>query len=71
MADVVRARISSGEYPPHFLISEVQLAREFDVNRDTIRKTTQALRDAGLISTTPGMGSFVEERPKPAGEGES
>ncbi|WP_414169825.1 GntR family transcriptional regulator [Streptoverticillium reticulum] len=62
IADVIRTRIKTGEYPPHFLISEVQLAREFSVNRDTMRKTTKALREEGLISTTSGMGSFVEER---------
>ncbi|MER6093600.1 winged helix-turn-helix domain-containing protein [Streptomyces bluensis] len=61
IADVLRARITSSEYPPHTLISEVQLEREFGVARTTIRKATAALRDAGLITTTPGMGSFVAE----------
>ncbi|MHA7959291.1 GntR family transcriptional regulator [Streptomyces sp. L500] len=65
IADVIRTRIESGEYPPHYLISEVQLAREFGVNRDTMRKTTRALRDEGLITTTSGMGSFVEDRGRP------
>lgn len=59
IADVLRARIASGELPPRSLISEVQLEAEFDVARGTVRKATAALREEGLIVTTPGMGSFV------------
>ncbi len=59
--DVLRARITSGEYPPRTLISEVQLEAEFDVARGTVRKATAALREEGLIITTPGMGSFVAD----------
>ncbi|MEU3188673.1 winged helix-turn-helix domain-containing protein [Streptomyces sp. NPDC006923] len=59
IAAVIRDRITSGEYPPMHLISEVRLEDEFDVARGTIRKATAALRDEGLITTTPGMGSFV------------
>ncbi|MFJ8723436.1 GntR family transcriptional regulator [Streptomyces sp. NPDC003328] len=62
IVDVLRARIVSGEYPPRTLISEVQLESEFGVARGTVRKATAALRDEGLIVTTPGMGSFVAER---------
>ncbi|MCX3058563.1 GntR family transcriptional regulator [Streptomyces beihaiensis] len=62
IADVVRRRIASGEYPPRHLVSEVQLESEFGVARTTVRKATAALRDEGLISTTPGMGSFVSDR---------
>lgn len=61
IAEVLRARITSGEYPPRRLISEVQLEAEFGVARGTIRKATAALRDEGLIVTTPGMGSFVAD----------
>ncbi|GIH46134.1 hypothetical protein Mro03_13130 [Microbispora rosea subsp. rosea] len=59
--EVVRARIESGEYPPRYLISEVQMEGEFGVARVTIRKVTAKLRDDGLIVTTPGMGSFVAQ----------
>lgn len=62
IADVIRARIESGEYPPRTLISEVRMEQEFYVARTTIRKVTRALREEGLITTTPGMGSFVAER---------
>lgn len=61
IADVVRQRIASGEYPPRSLISEVRMEQEFGVARVTVRKVTAALRTEGLITTTPGMGSFVAE----------
>ncbi|MFC6064844.1 GntR family transcriptional regulator [Streptomyces ochraceiscleroticus] len=38
IADVIRSRIASGEYPPHHLISEAQMEREFGVARVTVRK---------------------------------
>ncbi|MBZ6475623.1 GntR family transcriptional regulator [Streptomyces griseocarneus] len=59
IADVIRHRIATGEYPPNHLISEVRMEQEFDVARVTVRKVTAALRKEGLIVTTPGMGSFV------------
>ncbi|MEV7777652.1 GntR family transcriptional regulator [Kitasatospora sp. NPDC088351] len=62
IAELLRARIASGEYPPRHLISEVQLESELGVNRKTVRKATDALRTEGLITTTPGMGSFVTDR---------
>lgn len=62
IADIIRRRIESGEYPPKTLISEVQMEAEFDVARVTIRKVTSCLREEGLIITTPGMGSFVADR---------
>ncbi|PBC83845.1 regulatory protein, gntR family [Streptomyces sp. 2224.1] len=62
IADVIRARIADGTYPPRHLISEVRMEQEFGVARVTIRKVTAALREEGLIVTTPGMGSFVTQR---------
>ncbi|MEU1373241.1 GntR family transcriptional regulator [Streptomyces triculaminicus] len=59
IADVIRRRIATGEYPPNHLISETRLEQEFDVARVTVRKVTAALREEGLIVTTHGMGSFV------------
>lgn len=63
IADVLRTRIASGQYPPRTMISEVRLEQEFGVARTTVRKVTAALRAEGLITTTPGMGSFVAEPP--------
>ncbi|MGW8970391.1 GntR family transcriptional regulator [Streptomyces platensis] len=62
IADVIRTRIADGTYPPRQLISEVRMEQEFGVARVTVRKVTAALREEGLIVTTPGMGSFVTER---------
>ncbi|MFB7936051.1 GntR family transcriptional regulator [Streptomyces sp. NPDC056049] len=62
IADVIRERIAAGELPPRALVSEVQLEAEFGVARTTVRKATAALREEGLITTTPGMGSFVAEQ---------
>ncbi|WP_206330131.1 GntR family transcriptional regulator [Streptomyces telluris] len=59
IAEVIRQRIASGEYPVNHLISETQLEQEFGVARGTVRKVKTALRDEGLIITTPGLGSFV------------
>ncbi|GGR14475.1 hypothetical protein GCM10010219_19100 [Streptomyces netropsis] len=59
IADVIRRRIATGEYPPRHMISEGRLEQEFGVARITVRKVTAALREEGLIVTTPGMGSFV------------
>lgn len=62
IADVLRTRITSGELPPRTLVSEVQMEAEFGVARGTVRKVTAALREEGLLVTTPGMGSFVAEQ---------
>ncbi|MET9583668.1 winged helix-turn-helix domain-containing protein [Streptomyces sp. NPDC006539] len=59
IADQLRARIADGTLPPRALVSEVQLEAEFEVARGTVRKATAALRDEGLLITTPGLGSFV------------
>lgn len=59
IADTIRDRIADGTLPPRALVSEVQLEAEFGVARGTVRKATAALRDEGLLVTTPGMGSFV------------
>lgn len=59
IADVLRERIADGTLPPQSLVSEVQLEAEFGVARTTVRKATAALREEGLLVTTPGMGSFV------------
>ncbi|MFH8560323.1 GntR family transcriptional regulator [Streptomyces sp. NPDC017988] len=62
IAEEIRRRIASEEYPVHGLISEVRLEQEFGVSRVTVRKATAALRAEGLIVTTRGMGSFVADK---------
>ncbi|MFI2213666.1 GntR family transcriptional regulator [Streptomyces sp. NPDC020141] len=68
IADVIRQRIASGEYPARHLVSEVRLESEFGVARTTVRKATAVLRHEGLIVTTRGMGSFVRDQNPPKGE---
>ncbi|NJP96633.1 winged helix-turn-helix transcriptional regulator [Nonomuraea sp. FMUSA5-5] len=59
IAEVLRQRITTGEYPPKYLVSEVRLVQEFGVARDTIRKAIRQLREEGLLYTVPNLGSFV------------
>ncbi|GLF99374.1 winged helix-turn-helix domain-containing protein [Streptomyces yaizuensis] len=59
IAEEITRRIERGEYPERFQLSEVRLAAEFGVNRDTMRKATRALRESGLITTVPNLGTFV------------
>ena len=41
------------------LPGEIELARNFDVSRSTIRQALSTLQEAGLIQTWSGAGSFV------------
>jgi GntR family transcriptional regulator len=64
--DELKARIASGRYRAgQVLPSETTLVEEFGVARNTIRKAVKALRDEGLITTVPHLGSFVADRPAP------
>jgi GntR family transcriptional regulator len=58
--DALRERIVSGELPPGAMVpSIVMLHQEYGIAKTTARKVLAALRDEGLIVTTPGWGSFV------------
>ncbi|WP_405554362.1 GntR family transcriptional regulator [Streptomyces sp. NBC_01171] len=60
VADVVRARIADGTYPPRTRVPSVmQLVTEFGIAQATAQKVHQGLRADGLIYTEPGLGSFV------------
>lgn len=65
VADHITARISSGELTPGGrLPAERDLAIEYGVAYDTIRRATALLRERGLIITIVGRGTFV----KPGGD---
>ena len=68
VTDALRQRILSGELPPGAMVpSIVALHQEFGIAKTTARKVLAALRDEGLIVTTPGWGSFVtpeDQRPR-------
>lgn len=73
IAELIEAKIRSGDWASNYLISEVQLMGKFEVSRPTIRKAMQRLRDLELIFTVPNLGSFVADRagPTDSHEGEA
>ena len=62
IAQIIAERIESGEYGPHYQLSETRLAGEFGVARMTIRRALRHLRENGFIVTLPGKGSFPVRR---------
>lgn len=61
--EVISERIRTGEYGPGERVpSVIQLQAEFGIATDTGQKVMRALREAGLIETVSGMGSFVVEQ---------
>lgn len=63
LADLIRARIADGTYPPGKLLpSETRLQQEFGLARDTVRAALDVLRGEGLVVTYPGRGSAVPEQ---------
>lgn len=67
VADHITARIAAGKLAPGArLPAERDLATEYQVAYDTIRRATALLRDRGLIITIVGRGTFVtpeDQRP--------
>lgn len=60
VADDLRDRIFSGEFPPGArLPSEVEIGAEYGVSRVTVRTALQLLESRGLIDVRHGSGSFV------------
>jgi len=62
IAELLRADIKSGKLPRGRRVpSELSLCQEFDVSRDTVRKSIRLLRDEELVVTRAGKGTFVAE----------
>jgi DNA-binding GntR family transcriptional regulator len=60
VADHITARIEAGDLAPGArLPAERDLATEYRVSYDTIRRATALLRDRGLIITIVGRGTYV------------
>jgi GntR family transcriptional regulator len=60
VADDIAARIAAGELAPGVrLAAERDLATEYGVSYDTIRRATALLRERRLILTIVGRGTFV------------
>ncbi|MDG9705533.1 GntR family transcriptional regulator [Streptomyces sp. DH37] len=60
IADVLKARIADGTYPPRTRVpSLLQLTAEFGVASATAHKALRNLRAEGFTYTEQGLGSFV------------
>jgi GntR family transcriptional regulator, transcriptional repressor for pyruvate dehydrogenase complex len=60
----LQARISDGRLMPEVrLPSEHELSMQFGVSRPIVREGLRRLREAGLISSRQGSGSFVSKAP--------
>ena len=60
VADHIAGRIAAGELQPGArLPAERDMATEYGVAYDTIRRATAVLRERGLITTIVGRGTFV------------
>lgn len=64
VASVMRRRIETKHWNPGEKISTlVELEREFQVARVTIRQAIDILREEGLLHSQQGRGTFVAEKP--------
>jgi GntR family transcriptional regulator len=60
LAAILRARITSGEYPPGRKIPAIiELEEESGLSTMTVRRAVKVLADEGLVQTIPGRGTFV------------
>jgi GntR family transcriptional regulator len=63
--DELARRVASGELPlGSQLPAEPQLASELGVSRATLRDALRSLEDEGLLSRTPGAGTFITAHPR-------
>jgi len=60
VADGLRAAIAEGSYGDR-LPPETELAKEFGVNRHTVRRAISALSDEGVLRAERGRGTFINE----------
>ncbi|HUZ53652.1 MAG TPA: GntR family transcriptional regulator [Streptosporangiaceae bacterium] len=62
LADLIRARVESGEYPPgRRILSKRDAEQEFGVGGHTFDRAVRLLADEGLVKSVKGMGWFVTE----------
>lgn len=62
VAEHIAARIEAGELKPgHRLLPERDMATEYGVAYNTMRKSMEILREQGLIVTMHGRGTFVND----------
>jgi DNA-binding GntR family transcriptional regulator len=62
VAASLRQRIEAGEWPPGGPMPTLEtLASEYGVGQTTVRKAMAELREAGLVESVRGWGTFVSE----------
>jgi DNA-binding GntR family transcriptional regulator len=61
IADLIRARIIDGSFPPGTPLGEAQLAEQLDVSRGPVREALQRLIQEELLMARPHRGVFVNE----------
>jgi GntR family transcriptional regulator len=60
LADYLADRIRDGSLPPGAALpNEHALAAEFEVSLGTVRRATRLLRERGLVTTVPSLGTYV------------
>jgi GntR family transcriptional regulator len=63
LADNLQERIESGELVADRPVpSELTLQQTYGVSRDTVRHSLKLLREAGLVVSVRGKGTFVKKR---------
>lgn len=62
--DALEQAVAQGSFAPSGrLPAEPELARQFGVNRHTVRQAIRALAGRGILRIEQGRGTFVEHRP--------
>jgi DNA-binding GntR family transcriptional regulator len=59
IADLLRAQVLAGTFPPHSQLSEAHLARQLQVSRGPVREAMQRLIQEGLLHSERNRGVFV------------
>jgi len=60
LAAHIAARITAGDLPPGARFpNEREMAAEYGVSIDSVRRATALLREQGLVRTLPNKGTYV------------
>lgn len=62
VAEKIRKRIEDGTYPPKKLIpNQIELAKEFNVSKITVKNALDHLARAGMVYKKSGLGTYVRD----------
>jgi GntR family transcriptional regulator len=62
LASLLVQDIRAGKYPPSTALpTEMELSTRYGVSRQTVRQALRSVRDLGLISSHPGIGTIVRD----------